>query len=89
MPADGRTFHPARASVHPNSDGLGDRNMILIANPMVALAALHVLLWLESSASTRPWHFLQCHIRSSTLATAMATGDSWKRPSAKTEEAAR
>jgi putative membrane protein len=56
MPADGRIFRPAHASVHPNSDGLGDRNMILIANLLVAVvAALHVyFLILEMFLWTRP-----------------------------------
>jgi len=44
IPPRHRTFHRKRASVHPNSAaGLGDRNMIFIANFLVAVvAALHV-----------------------------------------------
>jgi putative membrane protein len=54
--ANGRTFHPAHASVHPDSDGLGDRDMSLIANLLVAVvAALHIyFLILEMFFWTRP-----------------------------------
>jgi hypothetical protein len=42
-----RTFHLLRASVHPNSAaGLGDRNMIWIANCLAVLvAALYLIFW--------------------------------------------
>jgi putative membrane protein len=54
---DRRTFHAERASVHPNSVvGIGGRNMIWIANLLVALvAALHVyFLVLEMFLWTKP-----------------------------------